>query len=133
MDTVSINFKRILFFNCFLLTSLVVAGQTNGLICKDNYNKQLVIYSKGQFENINYSLMGCIGEIKNGNNDNYYKYQRRDIVFMVYKICINSHRYLDQEKEAQQKTEELVLYFTKILSRDDVIARLNITALNIIE
>lgn len=120
-------YKSAFLFFTFSLITLIACAQSDGQICKDNYNRQLAVYNKGQFENINYSMTGCISDIL---KNNYYK-QRRDIVFKVYKMCINAHRYLDQEKDAQQKISDLASYLG--MNRDEVEKNLSGTSLTAIE
>lgn len=115
------------------LANLATEAQATGQICKDNFNYALGFYNRGQFENINTYVKGCVENIKNNNNHNYYKSNPNGltIVFKVYKICINSYRNLDQGNLAEQKIVELVSYLD--WARADVEKRLNETLLTPIE
>ena len=121
----NVNKTAFLFF-IFSILIVMANAQTTG-VCKDNFNKQLAIYNKGQYENINNSMAGCISDIL-GNAA--YK-QRRDIVYKVYKMCVNAYRYLDQEKAAQQKVGEVAAYLG--ISAAEVEKNLAGTALTVIE
>jgi hypothetical protein len=115
------------------LTNLVTEAQAQGQICKDNFNHALGFYNRGQFENINTYVNGCIENINNTNNHNYYKNNPTGTItlFKVYKICINSYKNLEQGNLADQKLNELILYLN--WTREVVERRLNETALTPIE
>ncbi|HEV8273769.1 MAG TPA: hypothetical protein VGQ04_20795 [Chitinophagaceae bacterium] len=115
------------------LTNLVTEAQAQGQICKDNFNHALGFYNRGQFENINTYVNGCIENIKNINNHKYYKETPNGItmLFKVYKICINSYRNLEQGNLAEQKMVELVSYLN--WTRADVEKKLNETPLTPLE
>ena len=126
-------FTGLLLIVSLTLANLVTEAQAQGQICKDNFNNALGFYNRGQFENINSYVNGCIENIKNVDNHNFYKGTPNGItlVFKVYKICINSYRNLDQGNLAEQKIVELVSYLN--WARADVERRLNETPLTQIE
>jgi hypothetical protein len=115
------------------LTFISVISLAQGQVCKDSYNNALRFYNSGQYENINNYVNGCIDNIKNANNHNYYTNTTNGqvILFKVYKICINSYRNLEQGNLAEQKLIELKLYLD--WSREAVERRLNATPLTPIE
>jgi hypothetical protein len=94
--------------------------------CKDIYNSQLDYFNKGQYENINNYLGGCIKDIY--GNPNYYKGGGLEITYRVFKLCIESYRRLDQGGMAERKINELVSYLGQ--NRDAVVSRLNSTSLD---
>jgi hypothetical protein len=122
------NFFAGLLIVVFLTSAdLVTEAQTQ--VCKDNFNHALGFYNRGQFENINTYVKGCIETIRNIDNHTYYKSNPNGItiVFKVYKICINSYRNLEQGNLAEQKLNELILYLN--WTREVVEKRLNETPL----
>ena len=122
-----------LFFTTFLITAslnlfCIVAKAQD---CKDEYNNVLGLYQKGQFENINNSLAGCIADI-NSNMANYLQSASgRTTVFKVYKLIINSYKNLDQENSANEKLNDLVRLTH--MPQGDVQNELNNTPLTMIE
>jgi len=133
MNTTRKFFTSTLLIISLALTNLVTEAQAQGQICKDNFNYALGFYNRGQFENINTYVKGCIENIKNIDNHNYYKGNANGtiILFKVYKICINSYKNLEQGNLAEQKIVELISYLN--WARADVEKRLNETVLNPIE
>jgi len=130
------NLNRKLFAGLMLVISLLLANlvtKAQGQICKDNFNHALGFYNRGQFENINTYVRGCIENIKNSDNHNYYKNNSNGLatLFKVYKICINAHRNLDQGYLAEQKIAELKSYLD--WSREAIDRRLNNTPLTVID
>jgi hypothetical protein len=119
----------------YLILSLVlISAGARGQNCKDAFNNALNYYNKGQYENIYNYLTGCIDNINN-TNANYYRNNNEGnvIVFKVYKIIINSYRYLDRENFATKKMNELVLFFVNRFSREVVEEKLRNTPLTPIE
>ncbi|MDQ6761027.1 MAG: hypothetical protein M3015_00185 [Bacteroidota bacterium] len=119
----------ILFF--FFLFINLAGMNANGQACKDIYNNALGNYNRGQFENINNELNGCIADF-NSNREAYRQSQQgKDInaVFKVYKLIITSYRNLDKENLAVAKTNELIAFFANKLTAQDVQGRLNNTQL----
>jgi hypothetical protein len=110
---------------------LITTTQVQGQVCKDPYNNALNFYRGGQYENINTYLNGCLEDIKNINNHNYYKGNGINILFKVYKICIQSYKNLDLGNLAERRIIELISYLN--WARADVEKKLNETPLTAIE
>jgi len=126
--------KKILFTKliaaAFLSLILITAKSQN---CQDNYNKTLSYYNKGQFENIEDYLAGCINEFQNNKKE---AGANLDLVFKVYKLIINSYKNIDKDNLANDKLNELVAFLHDIgqsMTRDDVQDRLDKTNLSYIK
>ncbi len=121
-----------------LLAFIFMLSSTNGnsqvtrrrLGCKDSFNYALLYYNKGQFEKANNYLTDCVEEIERDRERYSDDYSLRPLVFKVYKIIINSHRNLDDEKLAIQKKDDLVRLFSGKLDKKMVEKLLNETELS---
>jgi len=112
----------IIVLSFFFLTGQVYAQSD----CKGVYNSQLDYFNKGQYENVNNYLSGCIKEIY--SRPDYYKAGGLETTYRVFKLCIESYRRLDQGGMAERKINELVSYLSQ--NRDAVVNRLNSTTLD---
>jgi len=122
---------RLFLIASLLLVTLITTTQVQGQVCKGSYNNALNFYNKGQFENINTYLNGCIEDIKNTDNHSFYKGAGVNMLFKIYKLSIESYKKLDLGNLAERRIIELISYLN--WARADVEKRLNETVLNPIE
>ncbi len=124
--------KLILILSLSFLSMNVAFLSASGQACKDIYNNALGNYNRGQFENINNDLNGCIADFNNNRDAYLQNVQGRETnnVFKVYKLIITSYRNLDKENLATAKMNELITFFANKFSAADVQASLNDTQLS---
>ena len=124
--------KLILILSLSFLFMNVASLSASGQACKDIYNNAMGNYNRGQFENINNDLGGCIADFNN-NRDAYLQNapgRETNNVFKVYKLIITAYRNLDKENLAAAKMNELVAFFANKFSAADVQTKLKDTQLS---